>query len=247
MPVLNTNFGVGRLYALPPGATATPVQFGILQDAKVDLGYDLKRVYGQLSFPADAARGKAHATIKAKVGQIYGSILTQLILGGSTQAAGGSLQSQDETGVIPSTPFQLTAAQTATFAQDLGVFDITANKMLTKVAAGPTTGQYAVSAAGVYTFAGADTGHSVAYSYTYTSATAGQQVTLTNQLMGAGNTFQLILGNFYNTRFKGIKFYAAICPKLSFDMKNEDFTLYDLDFEAFADASGNVVQTYEGF
>ena len=246
MPVLNSNFGVGRLYAVPAGATATPVQFGVLQDAKVDLGFDLKKLYGQNSFPADAARGKGHCTIKAKVGQIYGSILSQLILGGSTQVVGGTLQSQDETSAIPGTPFAITVAQSATWVTDLGVYDITANKMLAKVASAPITGQYSVSA-GVYTFAAADTTHRVAISYTYSSAATGQKVTMTNQLMGSGSTFQLLLGNYYNSRFKGIKFFAAICPKISFDMKNEDFTMYDLDFEAFADASGNVYEEYEAF
>jgi len=53
------------------------------------------------------------------------------------------------------------------------------------VASSPATGQYSVNTAtGIYTFASGDTGASVLISYTFTAATTGTQLNITNQLMG---------------------------------------------------------------
>ncbi len=73
--------------------------------------------------------------------------------------------STSETGTIPATPFQITAAQVqGTWGQDDG---LTINGVAgVPVASSPATGQYSV-AAGVYTFAAADTGKAVVMNYSY--------------------------------------------------------------------------------
>lgn len=101
----------------------------------------------------------------------YGEI--QLIGGYAFGNSSGSLQSVFVTyqagyfetmpsTAIPTTPFQITASPIhGTFDSDLGVTNATTGVSLTKVAAGPVTGQYSVSTAGLYTFAAADVGTSV--------------------------------------------------------------------------------------
>lgn len=69
---------------------------------------------------------------------------------------------------IPATPFQVTPDQlNGPWAQDAGVVNGTTGVAMVKVASGtPTAGQYKV-AAGIYTFAAADTGVPVLISYSY--------------------------------------------------------------------------------
>jgi hypothetical protein len=241
------NFGVGYLFGINAAlANPTPVQFATLQDIQPDASFEIKELYGQYTFPELIARGKGKLSLKAKTGRIYSQILNQLVLPGATSTAGITSMSANEAGSIPGSPYQITVANSATWTQDLGVVFTSGAKaglQLTRVASAPATGQYSV-AAGVYTFASADTGTGVAISYAYTVAATGITNSYTNQLLGAGSTVQLVVGNFYNGNFFGFKFYAAMCDKLSFPMKNDDFTLNDLEFKCFADSTGRVWDQY---
>lgn len=76
---------------------------------------------------------------------------------------------EDEAGTIGASPYKITAAQTyGLWLQDDGV-TTAAGAAMTAVTGTPATGQYAV-AAGVYTFAAADTGTDVLISYSYVPA-----------------------------------------------------------------------------
>jgi hypothetical protein len=70
-----------------------------------------------------------------------------------------------EVATIPATPYQITPQ--FVWLKDNGVQFTSNSTALVKVASSPITGQYAVSAVGVYTFAAADTGKEVALSYSY--------------------------------------------------------------------------------
>lgn len=70
-----------------------------------------------------------------------------------------------ESDTIPETPFQLTPTTGGLWSVDRGVY---INSLVaTKVASGPTAGQYAVDDAGQYTFAAADAGLPVTMTYGY--------------------------------------------------------------------------------
>lgn len=69
-----------------------------------------------------------------------------------------------EAATIPAAPYQVSAANAAFFAFDQGV-TYANGTALTPVTGTPTTGQYAVSSAGVYQFAAADTTKAVLLSY----------------------------------------------------------------------------------
>ena len=120
---------------------------------------------------------------------------------------------------------------------------MTTDTPMTRVASAPATGQYSV-AAGVYTFAAADTGHNVAIRYSYTSASTGQTIAYTNQAMGSGVTFTLSAFNSYGGQNSGWRLWAATIPKLSLAFKNGDYVEKDIDFEGFADSSGRVIDFY---
>lgn len=241
-------FGTGHLIAVPTNladgtaiANPTPVRLGVMQDVSVDLGVDLKTLYGSGKFPVAVGQGKAKTDIKAKYADISGAVLGSLFWGKTaTNAIKGAVI--DATATIPTTPFQVTAAppSSGTFVQDLGVRDATTGVVLTRVASAPATGQYSVSAGGVYTFAAADTGKGVIYSYEYSAATGGQLFTLTNDVMGYTPSFAMILQQKYDGKTFALKFNRAVSGKLSLPLKNEDFTLSDFEATAFTDAADNL-------
>jgi len=68
-----------------------------------------------------------------------------------------------ETHSVPVSPYQVTVSQSAAFSCDQSV-KYSSGTALTRVSGSPAVGQYSV-AAGVYTFAAADTGQSLTFSY----------------------------------------------------------------------------------
>ena len=239
-----SNFGAGYMFAIPTAANPTPVLFGAVQDIAVDFQFDLKMLYGASQFPLEQARGKAKIDLKATIGRLDPSLFNQVFFNLGT-GAGEYLSANNENGSIPATPFQITVANGATFSTDLGVYDVTAGKFLGRVASAPATGQYSVNTTtGVYTFAAADTGHSVRISYTYKSSSTGQTITATNSQMGSGPIFALQLINSFTgaggKKSLSLYFPAVQSPKLTMPLKLDDFTLPQIEMSAQDDGSGNV-------
>lgn len=237
---LQVEFGTGTLFGIP--ASGTPVPFGVTQDISVDISFTTKELYGQNQFPVAIGRGEAKIQCKAKTAQ-FSSLAFNGLFTNTTPTVGGTVVALSESHVIPGTPFQVTVAPPGggTFVEDLGVINSATGQFLQKVASGPTTGQYSESAT-VYTFASADTGNTVLISYEYTVATGVYATTVTNQPMGSATTFIAVLSNTYNGNVFTLKLYACLSSKLSFDFKNTDFAVPEMDFEAFANAANQVYQ-----
>lgn len=244
------NFGVGKLIAVPTNAadgsviaTPTPVVLGTMQDVSLDLSVEMKTLYGSKRYPIAVGQGKGKTEIKAKYAEIDGGILGSLFFG-RTEAAGIKAAVFDSAGTIPATPgpYTLTVAPPGggSFVADLGVMNATTGEQLSRVAAAPAAGQYAVSGAGVYTFAAADQGKAVRISYEYSAATGGKVWTITNEVMGYTPSFTLLLQNGYQGKNMVVKLNRCVSGKLTLPLKNDDFAIYDFDAEAFADANGEL-------
>jgi hypothetical protein len=236
-------FGSGVLIATPTGATPTPIPFGTVQDVSIDFSFATKELMGQYQFPVAVARGAGKVSGKAKFANIDGAVFSSLFFG-VTETTGQKLWSYNEAGTIPTTPFTITVANGATFDADLGVTYASSGLYLTRVASAPATGQYSVNTAtGVYTFATGDTGKAVLISYSYTQTTTGAKSVINNQVMGTAVTFQI---DFYqkNPNVAGaqwsLRLYSCMSSKLSVASKNSDFTVPEMDFEAFANAANNI-------
>jgi hypothetical protein len=241
-------FGSGTLWGFPVGgntaANPTPMKFGTLQDVSLDISGDVKQLYGQKQFPEAVARGKCKITGKSKFTAINGKMLNDLFFG-QTLGTGMIKTALDESVSVPTTPFTITVSNAAQFKQDWGVRYTTTGIPLTRVASAPVLGQYSVNTGtGVYTFAAADTGAAVLISYTFTAAAAGTQLNITNQLMGFAPTIQVLLETVYNTNQFSVMLYSVVASKLSFATKQEDFIIPEFDFEAFANAAGQVIDMY---
>lgn len=237
-------FGSGSLFGYRTDtAVPLPIQFGALQDVSIDLSFNIKELFGQSQFPLAAARSTAKVTGKAKFARIQGAMFNELFFG-QTLAAGQKATAVNEgPSAIPTTPFTITVANAVTFVEDLGVYNSATGAPFTRVASGPTAGQYSVNTAtGVYTFSTADnaSGISVYISYTYTIASTGKKIVIANQLLGAAPQFKIVLAETYQSNKFQVELNACIATKLAIPTKIEDFIIPEFDFSAFVDASSNL-------
>lgn len=243
-------FGAGILWATPlvdaygnAIVNGTPVQLAVSQEVSMDESFETKKLYGQNQFPVDVGRGKANVTVKAKAAQVNALTVNSIIFG-QTLVAGLDSYKYDVVGsLIPTTPFQITPTvpNSGTWAGDCGVRNANGNPM-TKVASAPATGQYSV-AAGIYTFAAADTGLLVFISFRYTSATpaSAKKMTIQNVPMGAAPIVQLDVFFQKNGKDFATRYPQAIANKMSWQSKLDDYMVPEMDFDVFADAAGNVM------
>lgn len=238
-------FGSGSMYGSTlQGGVLVPRKFGALQDISIDISYSKKKLYGQKQFAIVIVRGQGSITGKAKQANINAGQFNDLFFG-QTVTTGQQVPIFSEVGTIPATPFQVTVANSATWLADGGVVDTTSGLTMLRVPSAPATGQYSV-AAGVYTFAVADVGHTVAIDYVFTQVGSGVTTTLINQQAGTTPTFKGIFvmksaaspGN----AVKQLVLTLNLCvsDKLSLASKIEDFMIPEFDFEASEDIAGNI-------
>jgi hypothetical protein len=237
-------FGSGVLIATPSGANATPVQFGAIQDISLDFSFSSKQLFGQYQFPIAMARGEGKITGKAKFANIDGPLYNSCFFG-QTLNSGQKLWAYNEAGAVAaSSPYVYTTVNAASFDADLGIVYAASGLPLVKVASAPSVGQYSV-AAGVYSFSSGDSGKAllVSYSYTQTSAGSGSRAVIVNKVMGTAPTFQI---DFFQTNPNiagaqwSLRLYNCVSSKLSVASKNQDFTVPEMDFEAFANAANSI-------
>jgi hypothetical protein len=240
------NFGSGTMIGRRTGVSnPTPSFFGVLQDIQIDFDRTLKELIGNMAFAVDVAPAAMKITGKAKFATIQANAINDLFFGQTLAASSGFSMAVPETASIPATPYQVTTSHAAAFLADLGVFFALTGVQLKRVASSPITGQYSVNeSTGVYTFAAADTLLSVNIYYEYT-VTSMNQISISNQLMGVGPSFALFLSETYTDNSGTVntfnmKLNACRSSKLALPFKNTDYTMLDIDFQAFADNSGNI-------
>lgn len=242
-------FGTGKLIAVPTHdylgnaiANPTPVQLGVLQDVSLDLSVDIKTLHGSGKYPVAVGQGKGKTEIKAKYANLNGGVLGSLFMG-KAPTAGIKAPVFDFAATVPSvSPYTITVVppSSGTFVQDMGVIDSTTGEAMTRVASAPTAGQYSV-AAGVYTFAAADASKAVFLNYEYSaSSTTGKVFTLSNDLMGYTPSFSVLLSQQYDGKTLVVKLNRAVSGKLNLPLKNDDFTMFDFEATAFADAANSL-------
>jgi len=233
-------FGTGQLFSMPVGGGA-PLKFGALQDVSVDFSGDIKQLHGQYQYALDVARGKAKVEWKASTGNIDVEAFNSIFFNGTVDEGTELVQVFNESGTIPTTPFQITVANGADFAFDLGVILASDGSAFKQVASSPAAGEYTVSAAGVYTFNTADATKAVLITYMYEEASGGS-LTITNNLMGSAPRFQLVLSQVYDGKTFTLILYSNVADKLSLPLKQDDYLIGELSGQAFANSAGNVAR-----
>lgn len=241
---MQLSFGSGAVWGERTDVTGSgigPRQFGVLQDIQIDFDWSDKELYGQLQFPVAIARGQGKITGKAKFAQILGLLYSDIFFG-ATPATGQFAVSQLEAAAVPATtPYTVTPANAASYNDDLGVSYAVSGKRFNRVATPSAAGQYSVNfASGVYTFSSADASAAVLISYTYNITTSGNRLALTNQAMGMTPTFKATFYTAYNGSGTALRLNACTANKFSLPTKLDTWTVTELDFSAFADASGTI-------
>lgn len=102
-----------------------------------------------------------------------------------------------------------------------------------------TPAQAVTGAGGCYRYAAADTGLQVYSDYRYT-VTTGNQIAIANQLLGSTPTVALDIVIPYAGKMLTIKFPNAVAGKMALATKLDDFSIPEVDFDCFVDATGNV-------
>jgi len=231
-------FGSGVLIGTPIGSNQTPINFGLVQEVTFEETATLKPLFGQYRRAIAYGAGTIKATGKAKVAKISGQAMGPLFYG-VTPVVGQTSSVIGESGTIPGTPFQVTVANSAQWTADQGVVYTATGLPLKRVASGPIAGQYSV-AAGVYTFAAADTTLGVLISYNYTISASGIKIPMNNPLLGATVNFGVNLYGLDPTTNLpySLQLNNCVCAKFTFGTKLEDFVMPNFDFEAYANAAG---------
>lgn len=241
-------FGSGVLWGTPltdasgaAVANPTPLIFGTLQDTELDFKFELKQLHGQNQFAVAIGRGKGTVSGKAKMGDIRAGFLETIVFGASS-AAGLTSAVYDTVGAaIPTTPFQITVTppNSGTFAADLGVIDSTTGREMKRVASAPAVGQYTVTVGGLYTFNTGDVAKVVYINYRYTAvSTVAKRITLQNLPMGYAPSFRADFYAPYQGKSAILTLNNCISDGFKMGSKNDDFTVPEMGFQAFADAAG---------
>ena len=220
----------------------TPTEFGVLQDCSIDISKEIKELFGNYTFPVAIASGKGKIQGKAKFASLNGIMLNNLIFGVSyTNLLIGQVKDGVGTAVPASSPYTITPTVpgSGTWLTDMGV-TYANGQPLVRVASAPTVGQYSV-AAGVYTFAAADTGVNVRINFQYSAtSTIARKTILTNPLMGASPTFRADLFIPFQGNNFVLTLNACMSSKISIPTKIDDYTIPEFDFSAAADANNNI-------
>ena len=236
--------GNGNAVAVP-----TPIQFGILQEVTPDESFELKKLYGANKFPVGVGQGKGSMTLKAKFANINAELINTVLYGLSLSQNYENIY-QDLVGTsVPTAPGEITPTIHGTALVDLGVVSAINGVPYTRVAStAPTGGQYYFSAgSGLYRFDGVhDYAKQAFINYAYGNAAiiTGQKLIVTNQPMGVQPVFAVDLATSYLGKTVYVHYPQVVATKLSRTWKNDDFTIYDFDMEAFADSNGVI---YDGF
>lgn len=238
----NPVFGVGMLsITTVTGSTPTPVQVGVLQNVTLDIETAAVELWGANRFPVDVAMGKTSIKGKAQSGTLGSGTVAAILNGTST--TGRKIGIADESAQVAANAY--TATNGGTYFEDLGVINTVTGLAMTRGATATGAGVYAVNTTtGVYAFNAADSNPLCKVSYSYTSSGTGKYVPITNGLMGGSYAFKLNLFNTYKTKYFGVSLWSVQIPKLSLGLKNDAFTMQDIEFVAYADSTGRVIDSY---
>jgi len=241
---MQLSFGSGAIWGERTDATGSgigPRQFGVLQEIQIDFDWSDKELYGQRQFPIAIARGQGKITGKAKFAQILGLLYSDIFFGLTPATGQFAVAQLEATTVSATTPYTVVPANAANYNDDLGVVYASNGRRFNRVTTPSQAGQYSVNFSnGVYTFAAADAAAAVLISYTYNLPATGSTLTLTNQLMGVTPKFKATFYTSYNGSGTALRLNACTANKLSLPTKLDTWTISELDFTAFADASGTI-------
>jgi len=238
-------FGSGVLTGVrtDAGGGLTPIRFGALQNVDIEFSGDTKELFATNQYPIDTARGKTKITGKAKVAEIKARMFNDLFFGQTLVTTTSLKYAWNESTALSGG----TAAASYTVANsgstplvDQGVFLGSNGNQLIAVSTAPSLGQYTFNqSTGVYNFGALPAPSGVLVNYYYTAA-GGNSIALGNPLMGNTPRFKATFFQQFEDNQVVLILNACVSNRLTFPTRIDDYVIEDLDFSAFADASGAV-------
>lgn len=229
-------FSPGRFFGVNNVTNPTPARAYVPQDMSIDFKQSTKELFGDRKFSVAVAAGELSVSGKVTMGAQNARMLADLLFNVS-QSVGTIAQIDKEAATVPSTPYQITVANGATWTTDLGVMKASDGTVLTRVASAPATGQYSVAAGGVYTFASADTTIPMVISYLYTIGASGSKVTMANSVQGPAGSFTAVMVFPYATDQDVLTLNNAILQDFGIATKMGDYSKPTVAFMASTDSS----------
>lgn len=243
-----SQFGSGSLFINPNGyyqaTNPTPFRIGILQDQEVNFKGENVSLFGQKRLPDIVAPSNIELSIKATFATKQGIVISQAFLIGTVASGVKQVIDQEAHSVPATTAYTVTVTNSANFLVDFGVQYAATTRNLTRVASGPTQGQYSVSA-GVYTFAAADASAAILISYTYTLTSSGQTFAYQNQAQGTGPSCQIQVYEPFTNGLRGWLFNTCYCKSLTNPTKQKGFVIQTAEFDVADTPGGNVYEYYD--
>jgi hypothetical protein len=234
--------GVGWVSLVPSGTYPDPVHLAEIEALDFNINEedsDLEDSNGDI-IDSFTSKRSFEGTVTLK--DLSGSLIAAATRG--VTVAAGTKQGYAQTGVIPTTPFQITVTEGATFADDLGVIDLTSGKAMIAAATSTGTNVYAVSAAGVYTFNTADAGHTVLINSRSTKSAIGNTASIASVTASTTTYYGLHCYQVIASKPWGIYIPQARLPGLSAKFGKGGWSDTTLKFKASKDSSGNFVHVY---
>jgi hypothetical protein len=224
--------GVGAIVA--EGANQTPIVLQMIDSLSFEYTKETEPVNDANGNRVDSFVKSQTLNGKIETKELESQLIKAVMLGATL--APGSKVGGIHQAPIPATPFQITVPQGATFAENLGVVDLTAGKKMAVGATSNGAGIYSINVAtGVYTFNTADVGHQVQIFYRYT-ATDG--VTVTASALTSSTT-EPVLAIYFNS-LTGSKWSIHVprakFPNLSVGMSKDTWGTVSLSWEAEVDS-----------
>jgi hypothetical protein len=222
-------------------ANPTPINFGLVQKVSVDTSVSVKELYGQYAFPVAVGSGTRKVSCKASLARFSGQALGRLFYN-QVPTPGSTIAQFAEVHTSSTTTITITPPGSGTFVADQGITYGSTGLPLLRVASAPTVGQYSETG-GAYTINASDENVALLISYTYTATTTGENLAISNPLIGPTSTFSALLfatDPTTNQQFS-VTLNQCVASKFSFDTNIEDFAKPDFEFQAFANAAGQVM------
>ena len=240
-------FGSGVLIGTQLNVTnPTPINFGLVQKVSVDTSVSVKELYGQYAFPVAVGSGTRKVTCKATLARFSGQALGRLFYN-QTPTPGSTISQFAEVHSVPAAgPYTVTVTNSTHFVADQGVIYAASGLPLLNVATLTAAGQYTFNAStGVYTFYLGDAGAGVLISYTYTQTSRRRLRTWRSETRWSDRrrpSRRMLFATDPTTNAQfSVTLNQCVASKFSFDTSIEDFAKPDFEFQAFANAAGQVM------
>lgn len=235
------SFGTGVLIGKRTDiANSTPEPFSVLQEVDFDFSFETKPLFGLNQFAVFIARGEAKWTGKAKSGTISGLIFNNIFFGQNLTPGQTALAASEAHTVPTTSPFTITATNSATFVEDEGAtYSGNPGLPLLYVTTTPATiGEYE-QAAGTYTFSSSDSGAKIFLNYLYTTTT-GENIVINNVILGTTPTFSAVFRNRdpKTGLFSTLVLNSCTSTKLTLSSKTSDYEIPEFDFQVLDDGTG---------